>query len=446
MKPWTEDNYLERLMPQLRQAKRVNMESCPDSDLLAAYTEDQLTPFVRGAVTAHLARCAECSDICARLESFSRATVPGEDREWLNVEKRLNNWAEALPSSRTAQVDSASDAKSTQVLAWKDAPRAAFSFWRFGWAVGAVAALGLIIAGLFTTNVLTRNKGPLAWFHKTPSPVQVAQQTQSAPSSSLPAPASAQSPAPSTAIPDSVSTTTKPATEPDNPVIARNAAHSQPVPLSHSRTASRSAASPAAESNEIASTSAAPPAPNTADAKTDESTLASNGSPAAPSQSSSVGAAPQTARPAGQSTSASTESALIRPVGEKISAPPPPVNLPSALQLAAGSRLFFRVNSIHRQADGSFTFSGSLLEPAALVASGKLLDKGTELNGSAAEKDGKLTAFVRNFVLQGVSYTVSGASSPGNESAPGAGKAVQFENGAVLEMWLSLASNYQKAK
>ena len=171
MKPWAEDNYLERLMPQLQQAKRVNMESCPDSDLLAAYTEDQVSPFVRGAITAHLTHCSECSDVCARLESFARAGVPEQDREWVNAEKRLDNWAESFLNSLTAKSRVQQEVPSSPLLQWKEATRAASSFWKLGWAVGAVAALGLIVGGLLVTK-----RGTLAGIHlQGPSQVAVEQ-------------------------------------------------------------------------------------------------------------------------------------------------------------------------------------------------------------------------------------------------------------------------------
>ena len=190
MKHWAEDNYLERLMPQLRQANRMRLESCPDSDLLTAFTEEQLTPFVRSAITAHLAQCKECSEICARLVSFNRATVPAHDPEWVNAEKRLDNWKDSFVQSRAA-ANRPVPSDPARVVSFNDAAKLGF-FSRWQWALGAVAAL-VIVAGVIALNKdgFLPNSKQIADGHlsKMPSPETAIPPTDAVPAaqSNLPA-------------------------------------------------------------------------------------------------------------------------------------------------------------------------------------------------------------------------------------------------------------------
>jgi hypothetical protein len=164
MTPWTEYNFLERLMPQLRRENGVPMESCPDSELLSAFTEDQVSPFLRDAVAAHLTRCQKCQEIYARLGQFAQASVPAQDAEWINAEKRLENWMGGFLHERAKETRSVAKAEpSMPALRWKDISKAALS-WKLGWALGMAAVLAFAVAGM----VLTR-RGPVG-----SAPVQIA--------------------------------------------------------------------------------------------------------------------------------------------------------------------------------------------------------------------------------------------------------------------------------
>ena len=80
MTSWNEDNFLERLMPRPRRENGVQMEPCPDSELLSAFTEQQVSPFLRDAIAAHLAQCPKCQDIYERLRQFAKGTILGRMR------------------------------------------------------------------------------------------------------------------------------------------------------------------------------------------------------------------------------------------------------------------------------------------------------------------------------------------------------------------------------
>jgi hypothetical protein len=434
MKPWAEDNYLERLMPQLRQANRVNMESCPDSELLTAYSEDRLSPFVRGAVTEHLARCSECSELCARVESFARASVPEQDREWVNAEKRLENWGDAFLRSRALQARPTPEARPTSVLQWKGTSRAAVSAWKLAWAVAGVAALGLVVAGVLVTK-----RDSLARFRPAPPPVQVAVQQTPAPAISNP---TARAPS---ATPDTSASTAKPAEGLAHPGLEKNSIRPQrPVPASPElASAARNQKKPAPYENVGADEATSQIAPNYSPVETNpnDRIQAGNAQTGAAGRPALIEQVSEGSRPAAP---ASSSRIPLPPAPAKPAVPQAAGPLPATLRLEAGSRLWIRLGSTNRQSDGSFTFQGSLIQPVENAAAGRVLDSGTELVGSGTVINGKVIAFVRSFVLQGVPYTVSGSDGPSNEQMPGAGKALQFEDGRVLEMWLSAASVYAR--
>jgi hypothetical protein len=119
------------------------------------------------------------------------------------------------------------------------------------------------------------------------------------------------------------------------------------------------------------------------------------------------------------------------------------VPLPAVLQFAAGTRLWIRVFSISRQPDGSFNFGGTLLEPVSQA--GLHLDKDTVLSGSGNVKGNDVTVLIRSFLIRGVSYSLPGTIETLSPQTPGAGKALQFDDGQIIEMWVSSATVYEKA-
>jgi anti-sigma factor RsiW len=469
MKPWTEENYLERLMPDLRQAKRVNMESCPDSELLSAYAEDQLDPFMRGAVTAHLAKCRECAELCSRLENFNRAAIPIQDSEWVNTEKRLDNWSEAFLKAQTpAPVEA--NPESHRVPGLKEAPKTAFSWWKFVAVAGAMATVVIVIGGV----MLTRHGNP-AWFHSASrSPVQMAQQqtrqlpaptASNGPAATGPSTLSASSPGASDAASSSgASSLSKPSAagnvnnvplhsvhprRPANAVISQDAAnqqlasapaHEQPLPpgsvASHtaapvSNSPSAIAANPA--SNEVAQTYSAPQNPN------DRIGMGANNSANTPAHSMAIENTAVLFKPPVATPQAAPKAHHSPPTGE---APP-------SVRFDAGARLWIHLNSTNPLPDGSFTFQGSLIQPAANAVNKKSLDPGTQLSGSGLDKGGRVTVLVKTLTIQGITFVLPGAASGSgasmNEQMPGSGKALQFQNGNVLEVWITVPSTYARS-
>ena len=96
MTRWSEGDFLERLMPRLHERRKMKGEPCPDAESLAAFTDHQVRDSVREAIAAHLTGCSECARIHHQLLNFSRTDLPGDEPEWRNTEKRLDNWLDVF--------------------------------------------------------------------------------------------------------------------------------------------------------------------------------------------------------------------------------------------------------------------------------------------------------------------------------------------------------------
>lgn len=409
-------------MPQLRQQSRVRMEACPDPELLTAFVEDQVAPFIQGAVTAHLAECRECSEVCARLVSFSHASVRAESEfgptpEWMNAEKRLGNWMDAFLRARPVQLSSESGrGLAGRGLAGKDAPRPA-SFWTLGWVIG-VAALALVGAA-----ILVARRGLV---EPTRSP-QARVTAPSAPSGQATPPVAQQ--------PSEV----KPLVE-----AAAKAAETSPKPDAGTRIRVALPSSSQAAPQEARSEpmqDVPPPAgavPRNDSATQDTQTfsppqlrpndriVAGAGRSSGASQGASVSRAAIVPRPPTGAPQVSTQG-LSGATGAQ------------SIRLESGTRLWVRMQTVNRRTDGSFSFRGNLFRP---VEGAPALDLETEVSGSGTMNHGKVTVFTTQIVIRGVSYILKpgAAAAP----APGSGTAVEFEGGRVLEMWLGAASVYER--
>ena len=443
-------------MPQLRQANRVRTESCPDSDMLTAFTEDQLPPFVRGAITTHLAQCPECSEICARLANFTRATVPAHDPEWTNAEKRLENWKDGFLQSR-APANRPSDTQSLRTLKIKGSAKTSL-FGNWGWAFGAVAALILIAGGVAVVKTGLLTAQPPVANRQAPSmpapqpvaPANLASENASnSPSNTTTAPdvASNQSQRGNQSAsvePQLEASTTKPKTTPQPAPQPKVPSQSQSHKISLSPDSKKDGKPKKEEKKDDKDIKAEKPESfetahtYTPPVLTPNDRILTSGSkpavaPSAPAVMDRASVTVNGAKPATPTHAANTST----------TAPKKPLNVPPSVQLAAGSRLWIQVTSINHQADGSFTFRGSLLQPTELTGAAPL-EQGTELAGSGTSKDGKVMVAVSGFSIQGVPYTLP-AKTGSTGATPGTGKALPFQNGQVYEMWVSSASTYEKA-
>jgi len=426
MNVWTEQNFLERLVPQLRQDKRIKTESCPDAELLTSFTDDQVAPFVRQAISAHLEHCTQCSELCLRLTNFNETIAPAQDTEWVNVEKRLNNWMEGLLDSHSEGKSNA-PAANVLVLQGDELPGARI-WWRFSRAMAAAAALVLIVGGIFLTKRV--------WLL---SPAQIAT-TQPPASAPNPTPLpTIQAPVaePAPAQPSGSEAPAKSATANTAGLTAQATPRNRPLP----KTAPTSAPNAPGDDQSTQSAQFTPP-----EVSPNDRIVAGSAGMSAPSQPAAVERAadmpsdhlPKPALAAQMPSRVSAWHGLAK-VGSGPAALAPSVPF---FQLDAGTRIWVRLVNTLQQTDGNFNFTGSLLQPVTL--NGIVLAQGTGVTGRGTEFNGSVTLWLHSFLIQGWTYAVRGESKVQGQPAPGTVSTVQFQDGQVLEMWLSSNSVFDK--
>jgi len=146
---WNEDNFLEKLTPQLRKKSGGAMGPCPDAETLCAVIEGQASGPERDTVIEHLSQCAACAELRSRLLNFESVSPPEPEAVWKQTRTRLDNWLEGFLRSEAAHSRSPKAARpSRRVPGWESisnlfTPRKII--WAFG--VGAVLVL-MVVAPL----------------------------------------------------------------------------------------------------------------------------------------------------------------------------------------------------------------------------------------------------------------------------------------------------------
>jgi hypothetical protein len=146
MNTWSEANFLERLMSPLLPKDDVKKRSCPDSGLLAAFSENRAGGFVSEAVEVHLRQCSDCAEVHRRLVNFGMADASMSAAEWKNTEKRLDNWMSSVLALQSSQ---AAVGVSPVASAPSMAPSWRIASWKTQWVLSAVAGLALVVASIF---------------------------------------------------------------------------------------------------------------------------------------------------------------------------------------------------------------------------------------------------------------------------------------------------------
>lgn len=447
-------------MPHLQHGNDPKRQTCPDSAALSAFMENQLGGSDRDAIAAHLAQCSECAELHDRLVSFSRATAAVQDPEWENAEKRLAIWMTGfldthLSAGRLADRTTAEN--SAKRWNW-------WHSWRFRWALSTVAALAL-------TGTAFLLKPTLPWQVAVRAPAvsntsSTAQTTTgTAPEKTSAAAAASKSPV--------VTAETHPARhgyisrtyayDARGQRIALEGGGKQPEQAANSNAMPSLATEPRHAQTVIAQAETGPsataqmqaPAPTPPPAPGNFAALPAGSAiphktpsmepvtePVAGAQSPSVtaqGSSP--AAPGGTMARAAPVHPLSPSAGTATYRPAP--THPAVYQIAADTRLWIKLNTVNHQPDGSFTFQGSLLE-SVTEPGGAPLGRGTEIIGSGIVHQGKTSLVVAQIVVGGDRYSLKAASGEPNTQGPGAGPAVEFEAGKILEMFVASPSIYEK--
>jgi hypothetical protein len=414
-------------MSPLRQKGIAKKHSCPDSELLTAFSEDQVDGFVSGAIAAHLKQCPECAEVYRRLVNFEMLGASVQETEWRNAEKRLGNWTEAFLRNRASEIRPEAHVRQDVSIpsrrsGWK------LSSWATRWALGAVAGLALVAATIYFVRLGSRS-------HR--SELQVAMQT---------APTKAASPASNGrevgSAPENSPAIGLAQPQEEKPVQSHAPA---PNPRPHAapgRVPSSRKDAPHQEFQEptqyAQQTADAPTAP-LQNSGTQNSV--NTGATVEPSTSAPARA------PAGNAATGSRRTTVHSPavkagggrsmgfVTAARSAAQAAANLPVSIPLEYSTRLWIQLSSGSPPPDGDFQFSGTLLEPVN-QAVGIPLDRDTVIDGFGVVSNRQISLVIKSFVLRGARYTLKRGS--------GAARVEPFDDGKTLEVWLDEDSVYEK--
>ena len=436
MKYWNEDNFLERLMPQQQTNDRAQKDFCPDTESLCAFSENRTRGVVRDAIASHLAECKSCAELHKRLLNFAAPPQPTDEGEWRVVEKRLENWMDITLRAQARLTRP--DAQPANILPGSG-ERGGWSWWyswKVQWALGTVATLGV----LATATILFTLGQP--YNHGARTAVRVTQPaasatTQSAPPATLP-PSQPANPGPVGDLDSNIES------EKQGKSQARVGEKQSPAPADNK---SPSESANLGQSPEIATPVQTPITTSEPSFEkgisTSETAQAEN--PASPNPEIGMWDGP---RPSSMSP-ANGKAVNGSPIPKGPTYPRNvtlgrPGNGPPIFRLEAGTRLWVKLNSLHRQPDGSLGFRGTLFEPIT-ASGGLMLDRGTEVAGIENLSQGQTSLLVTDFIVQGLRYTLQGTSGAKNAPTLGAGRAVEFDAGQVVETFSATTLTYVKA-
>ncbi len=432
MTNWSEDIFLERLMPLIQGNDPAQRGRCPGPELLCAFSEDRILGVEKKAIDAHLAGCARCRELHSRLVSFATPAAREDDREWTNAEKRLVNWMEHLLRTQEREHP---DSPSQRELDGGTHGKNWWSAWQTQWAVGAVAAAALAVLA-----VLLLRPSP-----KVPRALETAQATLPASSDQT---ANSTSAAPQTETNTSSKTIASPApgdqSTGEKSVRPRAGEIHQPQPA-------RSKPALMADTPPIVAEAKAP------------NPTEFSGNPSSTGRETRPTAAPSGSGLADQSTRAVADSNLASPSPSKqassrpavygyapiaprsttkVTSPPPP-NLPASIRLEAGTRIWVRISSLVRKPDGTLKFEGTLFEPVTQKGQVVLI-QGTGVSGFEKQSQGSTLLVITDLSPSGTRYTLMGAAVMKDTLSRGGGKALQFNAGQLIEMFIESAAVYEK--
>ena len=100
MTGWNEDNFLEKIIQLL--GRRSGTAPCPEAAAFQAASEGDTSGALKNAMAEHASGCPDCRDLQQRMERFDAPMVADHDAEWIQTEKRLDNWLESFLASDAA--------------------------------------------------------------------------------------------------------------------------------------------------------------------------------------------------------------------------------------------------------------------------------------------------------------------------------------------------------
>jgi len=484
---WNEENFLEKLTPELLRKCGGATGHCPDAETLCAVIEGEARGPERDAIIEHLSQCAACADLRGRLLNFESVGPPDPEAVWNHTQIRLDNWLEGFLRSEGAHSGAAKGGKPyARVSGWESISNF-FTSGKVIWALGVAGALVLIVAApllleyrrarLPQVQVAARAPTPpkppanAASVEKPPEKStekpKITPQEEALPkvgnnlplraeSTIRPKPGgrmeSAAAPAPAPAdhnLPRQIEEATPP--PPPNPALL-SAPPDRNLP-----TETADATVPPATSNSERAPISSPPepvqhptgrlAPITPSSPSVRGERAAETAQTSGTASSVGPAAPHALSPRRAMSSGMTSLAISRTVAPASGARAersPAISPPPVIRLDAGTRVWIALRSTRPLGDGVSEFRGLVLLPVT-QSGAVLLSRNTEVSGTMTVRNGKRSLQILELLTAEAHYRLRSASGKANLRLLGAGGAVQFDAGQVLEMWLASASTYEKA-
>lgn len=426
MTGWTEDNFLEEMIPLLN--RQPGARQCPSANVACAVIDGNASDATRHAFALHAAGCSACATLHRRLLSFGAMELPERDQAWGPVEARLDAWLETFlaPPAAVYRAPHPIEASGHQrgwrrLAAWFDALRSSWLLIPAAAALAICPLLGLLLLlnnqSLPVTARVERTR-PAAQLQAAAPPSAAQTDRHDRPTASL---------------------RRRPANAPIRAIAA------QPGPVAHASPPRAPAHQTLPGQNSAAST----PAPERAVAEADRptqaaslSTITSAGISKQPARFE--GAAPMPVSDAGrQAAPLITETTKTKNLKKGKTMPAagalalqrslaPPAR--AEVQLQPGTRVWISLKSVRTRPDGASEFSGQLLLPVTQPG-GVVLDQGTQISGLIGTREGKTTIQMTELVWNQARYRLNERGGDA-ELVPGTATAVRFDAGKVLETWL----------
>ncbi len=484
MRDFNEDNFFEAIMPLLKEIPIV--DRCPDAETFIAVVQGTASAALQHAVAVHMAECSSCSHLRERLLNFDGPDQPEFGGEWAETEDRLDFWLRHVLEREGPSGQVGGRLSSHPNRWWTKLAQGPFS-WRVGWALAVTAAAGVMVSIYIVRpgakSLPRQNSASVTFPTQAPTipntessarngdtAVQEPPTTGQEVGNQPPATNRADGPTESAPSPSPVSGTTE-SGRPTAPAITSATSQSIPDKPGSSSLAQASPLTPneptavtaqvsPKKDNDAAQPAASVP-PSHAEA-TDRPEVPSLAQPrpshiAEPPTSSGVRAPlPNKAVSPGavyQSRVGTTSVSAGRitaygaapraSAGASAQVRPPRPSPPSLIRIESGTRVWIRLKSISRTTNGEFEFQGNVLLPvtqAGLI----LLDRNTEVNGTGKASQDRTSLRITEIVSSDGSYRLKDGGGALNMQASGAGGAVRFDSGHVYELWLGLASTYER--
>jgi hypothetical protein len=429
-------------MPLLR--RRLGADPCPEAEAFCAVADGEASEDLKNAIAVHAARCPVCRDLQQRLQAFDAPMLTGQEAESKRIERRLDSWLESFLASDAAVHRVGRRTKESHPHHWWRRLASPPIAWRMRWVLVPAATLAVVICSFLAGRL------------SAPRPRQLASDTTSNRTLSpapIPAPTVAEGRSPER-TPDRESQPSQGAPQ-THPNPGGEAAVASSVP----RRINPPAASQAAPSESVQTTETAaltPPGPSNSgkapispsaealqDPREARAVETAEISGTAPSVSPAGRGILSSKRTAPSGITSMVVSRGVTAAREARAERSPAIPAPPVIRLDAGTRVWITLKSVRPRADGASEFRGVVLLPVT-QSGAVLIGRNTEVSGIMTVRNGKRSVQILEFLLAAAHYRLRSASGEASLRLLGAGDAVEFDAGRVLETWMASVSTYEK--